>query len=269
MTTEGIRLVEATEADVPGILEYLSKDIPNCLYLYLDIYTYGVKDPNITVWFAKDQGQIALVMMKYYDSFQIYSDREDIDLAPIIEKVNEYDIERFFARKAIIERLEPQFEGRYYPEYGKIVEINKYRVMKGIERVEEATEADIPEIVDLLLTDEEFGAYYTKEELEDQMIGRLRTGMGTSYVIREDGKIVTHLGILAQTDGFRIASLTMVHKDYRNTMYGTLVDSFLVNVLGKDGKRLFAFMTDERRIKMFIIMGNRLAAEYGKMIKNQ
>ena len=141
--------------------------------------------------------------------------------------------------------------------------------MKGIERVEEATEEDIPEIADLLLTDEEFGASYTKKELEDQMTGRLKTGMGTSYVIREDGKIVTTLSIVAQTEGFRVASLTMVDKDYRHTMYGTLVDSFLINELGKDGKRLFAFMTDERRIKMFIIMGNKLAAEYGKLIKNK
>ena len=269
MSTEVIKLVRATEEDVPGILEYLSSDIPNCLYLYLDIYTYGVKDPNIIVWFGKDGDKIALVVMNYHGGFQIYSDRKDLDLTPVIEKIDEYDIDRFYARKDIIERLEPRYSDRYFSEYGKIVELKKYRVMKGIERVEEATKEDIPEIVDLLLTDDMRKATYSKEDLEEQMIDRVRTGMGASYIIREDGKIVAHLGIAAQTDKFRVAALTMVHTEYRNTLYGTLVDSYLINVLGKDGKRAFSFMTDERRIKMFLMMGDEVAAEYGKLIKRK
>jgi predicted GNAT family acetyltransferase len=141
--------------------------------------------------------------------------------------------------------------------------------MRGIEKVEEAKEEDIPEIVDLILMDEENSSSYTSDELAEQMLDRMRTGMGTSYIIRENGKIVAHLSIAAQTDKFRVAALTIVHPDYRNTLYGTMVDSFLINELGKDGKRNFAFMMDERRIRMFLVMGNTLAAEYGKLVKNK
>ncbi len=269
MNSDGKVLRKAVETDVPAILEYLGRDIPNCLYLYLDVYTYGVTDPNITIWFSEAGGKISLVIMKYYDSFQIYSDREDCDIAAISDMINEYDIGRAFARKDIIEKLSESFNNRYYVEYGKILELNKYRIMKGMERVEQATEEDIPEIVDLILTDEENNASYNSEELAGQMLDRMRTGMGNSYIIREEGKIVAHLSIAAQTDKFRVAALTIVHPDYRNTLYGTMLDSYLINELGKNGMRLFAFMTDERRIKMFLLMGNSLAAEYGKLIKNK
>jgi len=262
-------LRRANESDVSKILDYLGKDVPNCLYLYLDIYTYGVDDPNITVWFAEEDGEVSLVIMKYYDSFQIYSDREDCDIEAIAQKIEEFDIGRAFARKDIIDKLQERFNNRYIVEYGKILELNKYRIMKGMERVEIATEEDIPEIVDLILTDEENSASYNSEELAEQMLDRMRTGMGNSYIVREDGRIVAHLSIAAQTDKFRVAALTIVHPDYRNTLYGTMVDSYLINVLGKDGKRNFAFMMDECRIKMFLLMGNKLAAEYGKLIKNK
>ena len=92
MNSDGKVLRKAVETDVPAILEYLGRDIPNCLYLYLDVYTYGVTDPNITVWFSEAGGKISLVIMKYYDSFQIYSDREDCDIAAISDMINEYDI---------------------------------------------------------------------------------------------------------------------------------------------------------------------------------
>ena len=65
-----MKVVEADEKN--RILEYLKKDIANCIYLYLDILNYGISTDNVTVWMEEDHQGIQWIMMKYYDSFQIY-----------------------------------------------------------------------------------------------------------------------------------------------------------------------------------------------------
>ena len=257
---------EANADDKERILSYLRKDIVNCLYIYMDISEFDMDGDMITVWIDENSDGLHLCVMKYFDSFQVYCPDDEYDLTELIHLIGKYHVDRVFSRKAVIQRLSNTLSRDYDTEYGQIMEMKHYRLMPGIERVELASEEDVPEIVELLMSDEENGAAYTSEELTDQLISRIRNKKGRSYVIRDNGHIVTHLGIAAQTDEFLIAALTMVHKDYRNTLNGTIVDSYLMNEISKEGKQIFAFMTDQRRIRMFERMKNKVVAEYGKLI---
>ena len=99
-----MKIAEADEKN--RILEYLKKDIANCIYLYIDILNYGVSTDNITVWTEENTQGIQWVMMKYYDSFQIYSHNALCDLENILQLIQKYRVSMISSPKKIIHGLE-------------------------------------------------------------------------------------------------------------------------------------------------------------------
>lgn len=260
-------MIKATEAEKREILDFLAGDAANCLYLYMDIYWYGLDGDIISVWYEKKDGAFSLIVMKFFSTLQVYSPENDFDPAAFLELFRQENCERVFSRRATVEMLAPYFGDGFYCEFGKVIEIKKYRkFLKEYPKVEQATPADLPEITRLLLMDEENAKSYAYEELLSSLQSLYDTGMGRSYVLREDGKIVAHTSISAESDIFAIGAYTIVHPDYRDTFCGMILDSYMCNVATGE-KKLFGFMTDERRIKMFSALGNPPVTEYGKLIK--
>ena len=82
----------AREEDKEIILRYLRSGIADCLYIYIDIVNYGIASEHMTVWMEETDGRIELVVMKYYDSFQIYSHMKDCDLQQVSELLQEFPV---------------------------------------------------------------------------------------------------------------------------------------------------------------------------------
>ena len=97
-----IKMQIAKYNDRKRILNYLEEDIENCLYMYADISKYGVKNKNITTWYDEDDMGIRMVVVKYHNNFQIYSNRGFKDLRSIISLINYQKPQGVFARKEII-----------------------------------------------------------------------------------------------------------------------------------------------------------------------
>ncbi len=262
-----MREVQPNEQD--AILKYLAPNVEQCLYLYLDIYWYGIGSDTIRVWCGDEKnGEYSFIVMKYFNCFQLYSRNNDFDPEELVNLAAEQDVDRVFARKDTIEYLQPAFGEGYIAEFGEILELNRHRDFGDMySRIEDATPEDLPEITALLLMDEENALSYSYDELLQTLQDLYSTGMGRCFVVREDGKIVANVAISAETDIFMIGAYTMVHPDYRNTLYGMLVDSYL-NRIVRGEKRMFGFVMDPRRIRMFRALGNKVVAEYGKLIRS-
>lgn len=274
MGLTGFSPASPTERD--EILGYLHSDLGNCLYLYLDIDTYEIGGGVIDVWLQRDeQGQIAAVLMRYADSFQAYARDEaveSVDYDWLVSLARELDVTRISAPGAVIRQLLAHGLSEDYDDsYGIIQELVKYRKMSSPDiAIEKAAREDIPEIARLIRMDEMFAQSYDVESLIRQFEARYDEGMGASYIIRVDGKIVAHLGLSAISKDFVIASYTIVDPTRRDYPYGAFLDSnFINNTLPSMGKRGFAFMQEPRRIKLFDIMGNPTVGEYGKLLKKQ
>ena len=250
------------------ILKYLEPNVEECLYLYLDIYWYHIGGDTINVWYDEKDGEYSIIVMQYFNCFQIYSRNNDFSAEELLHMVEEQGVDRVFARKGTIEYIAPVFGDGYMEEFGSIIEITKHRDFRDkFSVVEKATVEDLPEITELLLMDEENAVAYTYDELYQSMKNLYDTGMGRSFVIREDGKIIAHAAISAETDIFMIGAYTIVHPDYRDTpVYGMLIDAYFVHK-ERGEKRYFGFVIDPRRIKMFQALGNKVVSEYGKLIK--
>lgn len=260
-------MIKLTQERVKDVLAYMEDDLPNCLYLYGDIIRYGVDDPNMTVWYSEKDGDINAVVMKYFSGSHVYSKKLDYELAEIVEKLQEIDPDRISSQREIIERLSPILKSEYGVEYGVVFRGSCYRKFKSYALVERAGPEDADAIADLLLTHETFSKTYEKSTLAQELADRMTNGIGRSYVIRDGGRVIAHDGVSLETDKYMVLSLALVHDDYRKTMYGAILESYMLNELGKEGKEIYFMISQKQRSDGHERMGNQVVADYGKLFK--
>ena len=63
--------------EVGKVLWFLEKHFSDCIFLYMDLKKYGVNHPDVNFWYSEKNGGPHTVLMKYYDSFQVYSSECD------------------------------------------------------------------------------------------------------------------------------------------------------------------------------------------------
>lgn len=260
-------MIKLTQERVKDVLAYMEDDLPNCLYLYGDIVRYGINDPNMTVWFSEKDGKINAVVMKYFSGSHVYSKQLDYDLDEVVEKLREIDPDRISSQREIIEKLCPVLESEYGAEFGCVFHVTSYRKFKSSVVIERAQPKDADAIAELLLTNEAYSKTYEKAKLAKELADRMTTGIGRSYIIREGDRVIAHDGVALETDKYMVESLALVHDDYRKTLYGSMLESYMINDLGEEGKELYCMITEGRRAEGFERLGNRVVASYGKMFK--
>ncbi len=259
----------ATNADLRAILDYLSSDVANCIYIVIDVSSFGLEGEAVSVELDElPDGSIRGLVMRYYDSYQVYSRDRSFDVLAVADLARAEHTLRISAPRWIAEELERTLDG-YTLECGVVVDLTSYRAFEAAEPILEATVDDVPEIVDLLMTDEMWAKTNDRNAMIRQFRDRMESGAGRSWIIRKDGTMVAHLAIAAETDDFMVASYTIVHPDFRDVPYGAMLDSYLINTARVElGKSLYTFLRDPRRIRLFKIMGNEVAGEYGQLYKS-
>lgn len=259
------------EDELKELLTYLKKDVGNCFYIYIDTYVYGLDNPNMKLWVDPADDGYKLVVMKYHDSFQVYSRRSDYDINDIYQLIEQYDVQMVSGPENIIKQINEKYKGIYNYSSGTIFDLAQVgRVqIEHDEVVEFATAKDVPEIAELLSQDDYYRESYTKDELIKQFTERLKTGMGRNCIIRKDGKIVAHCATFAEADGVAIGAGLLSHRDYRGKKFGIIVESSIIRHMNSIGVTYYGFIQDDVRISKFIEMGNEIIGTYAKVVKKE
>lgn len=260
-----------TESEVENLLSTLKTDIKNCIYIYIDLKKYGLNNPNMKVWWKKNHDGLIMTVMKYHNSFQIYSNQVFCEVDELIGLIQKYSPERISGNEQIIKQLEPLLMGEYESEYGVIFCHEKTPVDEKIAENDIgcilAQIDDIPEIVELLLTEEPFKSQYSKEELTAQMTERYQTGMGRSMIIKNGDVIVAHTGSFAETNELAMLSGAVIREEYRDTnYYRGLNDVFLDLICRQEQKDAYYSSVNKRHIKYFTKVDGS-GTTYGKLVK--
>lgn len=248
------------------VLVYLKKSFFDCLYMYIDIAKYGIDNENISVWYNEDEGgNIRTVLMKYYNSISIYSDRELSDAAEVVSIIRRYKVATINAKRSIIEAVQSELREYYNVEYGYVFHFDSAKEFNYEGEIETAQLYDMREIAELICADEDFGAMYNADNLANQLADRMATNFGRNYVIKKNGRIIAHIASYCEFDHVATTSGLVVAKEYRNGIYGVLLESYLVKRLWEDDFDVYTFVTKKLRKKMLERMGNTMVGEYGKM----
>lgn len=258
--------------DQEKILKYLEQDIENSLYMYADIFKYGLNSDNLLIWYDTDDIGVRMVVMKYHNSFQVYTNRGFNNVDGVLDLIYKFRPYGIAGRKDIILNLEKQLIDMYKSEYGVIFkgkDISKEKLMRALDnsevKIELAKETDAENIAELICMDKELGSVYTVSSLTSELKERINTGMGRSYIIRADGKIVAHNATYAESDKFVIVSGLMVHPDYRDTDYAYWIDLKSSLEFQNEGKSRFFFALSNKIIRWHKRLGTQIVAEYGKL----
>lgn len=258
---------EAKENEVAEILEYLKKDIADCLYMYIDIKKYGLNNPHMKVWIERDKKDDSLktVVMNYHGSIQIYERTDDWNKEWIKELLLKEKIKMVSGKETVIKELAAMLGNTYDNSFGSVYQLKEYRKFDNVETVEYAGENDVQEIAALICSDEAFTANYKIEALAEQLLERMNSGMGRNAVIRKDGKIVAHIATYAEYENIAVTSGLIVHPDYRKSGYGFITEGYLVNELLKENKDVYTFVLEPKRAALLDAVGGKLCGKYGKL----
>lgn len=260
-------MILATKRDEQAIIDYLQMDVVNCIYLYMDIVSYGISSGEIEVWFSKKNDKIDMVVMKYHDSLQVYAKTDTTSVKELIEKIIDVDVTMISAPKYIVEIIEHELTD-YKVTYGVIYRIDDCRLMKDMGIVYEATEDDVGEIASLICSDDEIGGHYNPKDLEKQLRCRIQSGTGRSFIIKRDGKIVAHSATYAETKDLAVVGGTIIREDCRDLGYYMIISNYISHKLKEEGKIIYTFSISKKMIS-YHSRAHVKCAEYGKLERKE
>ena len=256
-------IIKATDADKEKLLEYLSNSVDECLYLYIDISNYSLETKHCNVWYVEAEHGLECVLMRYYDSYQLYSHITGYECGELEQIMIDNPCKMISARRDLIEKLSCKLTN-YKTSYGVVFDMNRPIKCGDAFDVEWGTESDVEEIAALIQMDEDLGGHYSKETLIEQLIDRIMTKTGRSCILREDGAIIAHTATYAETNNIAIVSGTVVHPDYRNTDSFYKITTSIQSKLQQEGKKVYTFATSKKMIRYHKAL-HRICGEYGKM----
>ena len=226
----------AESYDVEKLLVYFEQNLKNCLYSYIDLKKFGIKNPNLTVYFDESEG-IRCSALKYYEGLQLFDAYGKIDVektADLIKKLNSHIVS---STVDVIEKLYPLLNDIYEMEQGYVTEMLSMPECEISEEVRPAKIEEYGEIARLICSDEGVGGHYMPEELKEQLLVRLEEGMGRNYILKRDGEIVHHAATYAELDNLAVISGVITREDWRGKGVGTLAVRKLCYDLLKEGKK--------------------------------
>ena len=257
----------AKQTDVNKLIIFLKENIEQCVYIYIDITKYGVEHPEIKLWYSENNQGINSVIMKYYDSFQMFSLDVKQDIEKIGSVLKENPVKTISGNEALIKELEMHFSDKYDVNYGIVVRETRYKKIPGFEKVEPATIKDCEAIAHLMCEDEEFGENYDEDVLAKQLADRIETGMGRSFVMRENDEIVGHVATFAELDDLVVQSGLIVSNKAKNPFCGLILHEYMKGVSLENGKSVYAFRIKEEMKKYEKSPGTVICGHYGKLTK--
>lgn len=257
----------AQENDIDNILRVLKTKLGECVHMYINLKTNRLSNPNIQVWVNESNGEINIVAMRYHTALRFFCAEEDLGtVEKVIDLINSVEHKMIFASYNITSQLYERYNDNYIFEESVAVQLTKYRNFN-FEIIEEATEDDVDEIATMVLDDDFYRGHYTHEGLVSELLERMRTGLGRSYIIRKDGKIVVHDGIMAQTDDAAVAGLFLCHRDYRKQFLAETMQSFLIKTINEQGMELYGYYFDEKLLRSVERSKNEIKARCGRLLK--
>lgn len=258
------KLKLATPEVVDSILTYLKEDVGNCLYMYIDIKKYGIEHPEMKVWYEEStQEGIILVVMKYYTSISFYSRNTEWAKEAVLELIQIHGPASISARVDLAEQLQEDLP-QYAFHSGWVFEYDRFKDLPSTD-LSYVGKEDLYEVAELLCSDPSFGAIYQVDNLCTQLIERQETGMGRNLVVRQEGKIVAHIATFAECDDIAVTSAMIVHEDHRNSFYGSILESNIIQDLKKEKFRVFTFVIEKKRKKLLDALKQKSLGEYGRL----
>ncbi len=234
-------------------------------YLYIDAVSFGFSGENIQTHILYDNGVIAAVIYKYYNSLQICAVKENVSVSEIAKFIKEHNFDMISGNGTIIKSLEQELKDCYVAHLGSIMVFPKNTKVKQASNASVAQFNDCGEIARLICSDEDIGGHYAPEVLQKQLEERMVHFGCKNTIITENGEIVAHAATYAECSEFAIIGGVITSPKCRGKGYGAEVVSFLTGRLLLENKQPLLYCYEPKTVKWYEKIGWEIRTQCGKL----
>ena len=256
-------IVSINEEDLQKIKNYIGNDRTYCLYLYTNLLKYGLKNPNQKIWIDKSEFGIQCVFLLYYDCLHVYTSNHNYELNQIDEIIIKENPKTIFSPSYldlngldVVSRNYHTDEMTIFKKSDCIVD-TKYDIRA-------ATIQDIPAIVRLLLSDNEFSKIYSEEKLAQQLKERISNGYSRMCILKDNDRVVATISTNAEIDTIAIIGGLVVDASQRGKGYGTALMKYLQHELITEGNDAFSIVTSKTSKEINLKLNSKIVAVVNK-----
>lgn len=253
--------------DIKRLLDYIGDQYHRAIYLYIDLKRYGCESPDVHVYCTENEsGKLNGVFLQYYDCIHCFSRDNDFVPEELDKLVSKVSPNTLFFSSDMFEHWKSRMTDLFEIHHVEMFRVSHYDEKPPIP-LEAAGEADIDEIVDLLMTDEEYKKVYQRDSLIAQMKERLRQGFSRDYVLRENGRIVFHAGTVAEERPLAICGMAILEESLRGRGLGKRLFGSAYNLIVEDGLICYSNNINERARRLHLSLGYQIEAHLIKLTR--
>ncbi len=247
----------AKESDKEKLLDIIRANKLENVYLYIDILAYGVSGEVNDTYCIYHESDIVFILYRYYNSLQVYQVGQFIakeDLLVLHNHVVENQYQMISGNKTVMKELKQLLSSQYALTEGALF-YNPNQPSIGRYKTENANVDDYQQIAELIVSDKNIGGHYTVALLKNQLLERRLTKNCRNLVIKQDGKIVSHVATYAETEDLAVIGGVITHENYRGKGYAAALIDGTVGELLNEGKLPVLYCYECGLMKMYKKMG--------------
>lgn len=264
-------MIQCDDSTIPEVLEYVGEEGKlQCFYLYADLLECGTREPNFGLWICKDGTEVSGVAYRYYDTLHLYG-RHVFPMEDALTLIGELNPKCITGPQKSLDQLHERMGDGYKYELSHIITADHFLKCSPNLNVTLAGEEDIPQIAAMMMDDPIFNPVYTYKRLCQQMLDRMKTGLGRLLVLRDkSGHVLASSEINVETDELVIIGAGIANREVRGLGLGIALIAHTWNLVLGEGKRGLSFVSTENTsaVAMYRKLGLDFLGLYARLLRN-
>ena len=263
-------LIKCDDSYIPQVKEYIGEDTWKCFYLYADMLEYRTVGADFGLWIHKKDDRIHAVAYRYYDTLHLYSRGQTIN-HEIISLIEELHPKCITGSQDIISQITAILRDAYTEELSHVITIDHLLGEKTRFSFMKASEADVPEIAEIMMEEEVYNHVYTYEDICRQMADGIRSGKRRVFIVRDrSGRLLASIGTYVETPEVVLIGGLIVNKKIKSIGLGPAITAYIWNLVFKEGKRGIALVSvnNHDSLVMSQKMGFTFMGSYARLLRN-
>jgi predicted GNAT family acetyltransferase len=236
---------KCTGAERERILAYIAHEPEVNLFIYGDIENYGVDNGPVSIYaFEDENGEWDSILLKYFDCFIPYSQRDDFDAERLAAFLRPMRADIVSGKAEVVEKLSPYFpeltvRASYMCRCDEITKDALAPLPAGAE-LRRLGAADVDDVASLLMRIREFKTSWGDAEAAKKSAERMRIELGHGsihYGLYENGVLVSTAHTTAANSQNAMVVGVATREGYRARGYASAVVAELCRANFAEGKR--------------------------------
>ncbi len=260
---------KCNEKNKEEFLKYIGDDWGTCPYLYLNYIGLSDVSPDIDVFICRNNSSIQAVILRYYNALHIFSRESNFDIVELKLLIHDLNPLVIWINENAFRIMESIF-GSYAMHILPVMACSNTASDVETGEVAIATEADLPEIAELMLEDDLYrSGYENANQIIETFSERMRQGVGISYIIRKEGRLAAHISINAIANGIAVYGALVVSSRFRRQGLAKKVRAKLMEDMINKKVTVLDFAVSEATRKIDIAGGGKHIGNVIKLSKKE